>query len=42
MDMTIPTIILFIAIIVGFSQTPIVVRDFVNEIKDVFKEGDTE
>lgn len=39
MDMTIPTIILFIAIALGLSQTPIVVRDLVDEIKDVFKEG---
>lgn len=36
MDMTIPTIVLFGAILLGFSQAPIVIKDFWHEIKDVF------
>lgn len=40
MDMTIPAIILFAAMAIGLSQTPIVVRDLVDEIKDIM-EGDT-
>ena len=36
MDMTIPTIILFGAIIIGYSQAPIIVKDFWQEMKETF------
>lgn len=36
MNMTIPIIILFGAILLGLSQTPVVIKDFWQEVKEIF------